>query len=159
LAPDALSSPAVRFHVGRALGLIAQHAVVLERVSAAELAPLFACAALLAGAQVPAGLPNPAEGLLRDVTRAVGRKDRKSLALQASRFGFEPFDLEAWRTATLRAADRFGLFVCGDPAAAALAIAGGAPSVPGSPAAVDLLGFALGDRYPSLRRAVEGGDR
>jgi hypothetical protein len=159
LAPDALSSPALRFHVGRALGLIAQHVVVLERVSAVELAPLFACAALLAGAQVPVGLPMPAESLLRDVTRAVGRKDRKSLALQASRFGFEAFDLDAWRTATLRAADRFGLFVSGDPAAAAAEIAGGAQAVPGSPVAIDLLGFALGDRYAALRRAVEGGDR
>ncbi len=159
LAPDAPSWPVLRFHVGRALGLIAQHAVVLERVSAADLAPLFACAALLAGAQVPAGLPEPEESLLRDVTRALGRKDRKSLALQASRFGFEPFDLGGWRTATLRAADRFGLFVCGDPAAAAAEIAGSAQAVPGNPAAVDLLGFALGDRYPALRRAVEGGDR
>ena len=159
LGPDAPSWAVLRFHVGRALGLIAQNAVVLERTSAAELAPLFACAALLAGAEVPAGLSMPAESLLRDVTRAVGRKDRKSLALQASRFGFEPFNLEAWRTATLRAADRFGLFVCGDPAAAAAAIAGGAQAVPGSPAAVDLLGFALGERYPALRRAVEGGDR
>ncbi len=159
LASDALSSPALRFHVGRALGLIAQQAVVLERTTAAQLAPLFACAALLAGGQVPAGLPAPGEGLLRDVTRAVGRKDRKSLTLQASRFGFEPFDLEAWRTATLRAANRFGLLVCGDPAQAAVAIAGGAQAVSGNPAAVDLLGFALGDRYPPLRRAVEGGDR
>jgi tetratricopeptide (TPR) repeat protein len=159
LASDALSSPALRFHVGRALGLIAEHAVVLERTSAADLAPLFSCAALLAGAQIPAGLPKPTESLLRDVTRAVGRKDRKSLALQASRFGFEPFDLEAWRTATLRAADRFGLFVCGDPAAAAVAIAGGPKAVPGNPIALDLLGFALGERYAALRRTVEGGDR
>ena len=159
LAAEALSSPALRFHVGRALGLIAQHAVVLERTSAAELAPLFACAALLAGGQVPAGLSTPEEGLLREVTRAVSRKDRKSLALQASRFGFEPFELEAWRAATVRAADWFGLFVCGDPAQAAAAIAGGAQAVAGNPAAIDLLGFALGDRYPALRRAVEGGER
>jgi len=104
-------------------------------------------------------LSSPEEGLLREVTRAVSRKDRKSLALQASRFGFEPFELEAWRTATVRAADRFGLFVCGDPAQAAAAIAGGAQAVAGNPAAIDLLGFALGDRYPALRRAVEGGER
>jgi len=159
LASDVLSSPALRFHVGRALGLMAARAVVLERTRAADLAPLFSCAALLAGAQVPAGLPNPTESLLRDVTRALGRKDRKSLTLQASRFGFEPFDLEAWRTATLRAADRFGLFVCGDPAAAAVAIAGGAQAVPANPAALELLGFALGERYSALRRAVEGGAR
>jgi hypothetical protein len=159
LASDALSSPALRFHVGRSLGLIAQHAVLLERTSAGQLAPLFACAALLAGGAVSVGFSEPEESLLREVTRALGRKDRKSLALQASRFGFEPFDLEAWRTATLRAADRFGLLVCGDPAQAAVAIAGAGPAVPGNAAARDLLGFALGDRYPALRRAVEGGER
>jgi tetratricopeptide (TPR) repeat protein len=159
LNAESLSSPALRFHVGRALGLIAARAVVLERAGAADLAPLFSCAAMLAGAAVPAGLPKPTENLLRDVTRAVGRKDRKALALQASRFGFERFDLEAWRTAMLRAADRFGLLVLGDPALAAAAIAGGAKAVPGNPAAVDLLGFALGDRYPALRRAVEGAGR
>ena len=88
-----------------------------------------------------------------------GRKDWKSLALQASRFGFEPFELEAWRTATLRVADRFGLLVCGDPAEAAAAIAGAAQAVSGNPAATDLLGFALGDRFAALRRAIEGAER
>jgi len=113
----------------------------------------------VAGAPVPAGLPTPAENLLRDVTRALGRKDRKALALQASRFGFEPFDLESWRMATLRAADRFGLLVAGDPAQASAVLAGGVRALPGSLAALDLLGFALGERYPALRRAVEGGAR
>ena len=159
LNAEAVSSPVLRFHVGRALGLIAARAVVLERTEAADLAPLFSCAAVLAGAPVPAGLPQPPENLLREVTRALGRKDRKALALQASRFGFERFDLEAWRTATLRAADRFGLFLIGDPALAAAAVAGGTKAVPGNAAALHLLGFALGDRYPALRRAVEGGAR
>ena len=156
IGAEALASPNLRFQVGRALGLIAARAVVLERVAAAELAPLFSCAALLAGVPVPAGLPKPSETLLRDVTRAVGRKDRKALTLQASRFGFEPFDLEAWRTAMLRAADRFGLLVAGDPALTAVAIAGGRQAVGTSPAARDLLGFALGERYPILRRSIEG---
>src|SRR6185312_5469979 len=89
LGPEALASPHLRFHVGRALGLIAAGAVVLPRAQADDLAPLFACAALLAGASVPAGLPKPSESLLRDVTRVVGRKDRKALTLQASRFAFE----------------------------------------------------------------------
>ena len=35
-----------------------------------ELAPLFACAALLAGVALPAGLPKPSDELLRAVTRA-----------------------------------------------------------------------------------------
>jgi cellulose synthase operon protein C len=159
LKADALSSPALRFHVGRALAVLAGRSAVLERTSAAELAPLYAAAALVAGAPVPAGLPTPSETLLRDVTRAVGRRDRKALALQASRFGFEPFNLEAWRAATLRAADRFGLLVAGDPAAAAAVLAGGPRAVAGNPAALDLLAFALGERYPMLRRAVEGAAR
>jgi tetratricopeptide (TPR) repeat protein len=156
LRADALGSPALRFHVGRALGAIAARSTVLERATAADLAPLFAAAAILAGAPVPAGLPTPEEGLLREVSRAVGRRDRKALALQASRFGFEPFDLEAWRTATLRAADRFGLLVAGDPAQAAAALAGGVRAVAGNAAALALLGFAVGESYPTLRRAVEG---
>jgi hypothetical protein len=159
LRADALGSPTLRFHVGRALGAIAARSTVLERASAPDLAPLFAAAAVVAGAPVPAGLPAPPESLLREVTRALGRKDRKALALQASRFGFEPFDLPAWRTATLRAGDRFGLLVAGDPAAAAAALAGGARAVAGNLAALDLLGFALGESYPALRRAVEGAAR
>ena len=159
LRADALASPALRFHVGRALGAIAARGAVLPRASAAELAPLFAAAAVVAGAPVPVGLPPPPETLLRDVSRAVGRKERKALALQASRFGFEPFDLEAWRTATLRAADRFGLLLAGDPAQAAIALAGGVRSVAGNVAALDLLGFAVGERYPALRWAVEGEGR
>lgn len=159
LRADALGSPLLRFYVGRALGAIAARSTVLERASAADLAPLYAAAAVVAGAPVPAGLPTPPETLLREVTRAVGRKDRKALALQASRFGFEPFDLPAWRTAALRAADRFGLLVGGDPAQAAVALAGGARAVSSSLPALDLLGFALGESYPTLRRAVEGAAR
>ena len=143
---------ATRFHVGRALGLLAQRATVLEWANADDLAPLFACAAIVAGVAPPPGLPKPTESFLRDVTRAIGRKDRKALTLQASRFGFEAFDLGAWREAVLRAADRFGLFVAGDPALAAIAVAGGAKAVAGSAVALDLLSFVLSDRYPALKR-------
>ena len=156
LGPEALASPHLRFHAGRALGLIAGGAVVLPRAQAEDLAPLFACAALLAGASVPAGLPKPSESLLREVTRVVGRKDRKALTLQASRFAFERFDLAAWRSAVLRATERFGLLVAGDPAQAAVALAGSARGVPANPAALELLGFALSARYPVLRRAIGG---
>jgi Tfp pilus assembly protein PilF len=154
LAAGALTSVELRFHVGRALGLLAQRAAVLERVEAADLAPLFACAAVLAGAAPPPGLPAPPDDLLRDVTRAIGRKDRKALALQASRFAFEAFDLGAWRAGVLGAADRFGLLVAGDPATAALAIAGEASAIAQNPRALDLIRFALGGRYPALKRAA-----
>jgi tetratricopeptide (TPR) repeat protein len=153
LAAGRLADPETRFHVGRALGLLAQRATVLERASADELAPLYACAAILAGAAPPDELTRPSDGLLRDVTRALGRKDRKALTLQASRFAFERFDLDGWRQGALRAADRFGLLVAGDPALAAIALAGGASAVPSDEAALDLIRFALGDRYPALRRA------
>jgi tetratricopeptide (TPR) repeat protein len=151
---EAATSVATRFQVGRALGLLVQRATVLEQAGADDLAPLFACAAILAGVAPPTGLPHPTETLQRDVTRAIGRKDRKALALQASRFPFEIFDLPAWRAAVLGAANRFGLLVVGDPALAAIAIAGGAQAVASSPAALELLAFALGDRYPALQRAA-----
>jgi tetratricopeptide (TPR) repeat protein len=154
LAAGSLTTATTRFEVGRALGLLAQRATVLERASAGDLAPLFACAAILAGAAPPSGLPKPTEGLLREVTRAISRKNRKALTLQASRFGFEALDLGAWREAVLRAASRFGLLVVGDPALAAIAQAGGSTAVPGSPMALDLVRFALGDRYPALKRAA-----
>ncbi|HZL18393.1 MAG TPA: hypothetical protein VFG23_11680 [Polyangia bacterium] len=151
---EAATSMATRFQVGRALGLLVQRATVLEQAGGDDLAPLFACAAILAGVAPPAGLPRPTETLQRDVIRAIGRKDRKALALQASRFPFEIFDLAAWRAAVLGAANRFGLLVVGDPALAAIAIAGGAQAVASSPAALELLAFALGDRYPALQRAA-----
>jgi tetratricopeptide (TPR) repeat protein len=154
ISGEAPTSMATRFQVGRALGLLVQRATVLEQAGADDLAPLFACAAILAGVAPPVGLPPPTETLQRDVARAIGRKDRKALALQASRFPFETFDLAAWRAAVLGAANRFGLLVVGDPALAAIAVAGGAQAVANSPAALELLAFALGDRYPALQRAA-----
>jgi tetratricopeptide (TPR) repeat protein len=162
LSANVPNSLATRFQVGRALGLLAQRATVLERVGPEELAPLFGCAALLAGVALPAGLPKPADELLRTVTRAIGRKQRKALTLQASRFNFEKYDLPAWHEGVLRTADRLGLMLAGDVAASALALVGGgietgaasAADVATDPAALDLLRFALGEQYPLLRKGV-----
>jgi len=162
LGASAENSLATRFHVGRALGILAQRATVLERVGPEELAPLFGCAALLAGVTLPAGLPQPSEELFRAVARAIGRKQRKAITLQASRFNFEKYDLNAWHEGVLRTADRLGLMLAGDVAASALALVGGvAPSQPPSPtevatnpAALDLLRFALGEQYPQLRKGT-----
>src|SRR4029079_4386161 len=93
------------------LGLLIQHATVLERASAEELAPLYACAAVVVGVPPPPGLPKTDEETLRAASRSINRKDRKALALQASRFGFETFDLPAWHEAVLRTADRLRFVV------------------------------------------------
>jgi hypothetical protein len=162
LAANVENSLAIRFEVGRALGILALRATVLERVGPDELAPLFSCAALLAGVALPAGLPKPSDELLRAVTRAIGRKQRKALTLQASRFNFEKYDLAGWHEGVLRTADRLGLMLAGDVAASALAVAvGPLPSRPPSaadvatnPVALDLLRFALGEPYAVLRREV-----
>jgi tetratricopeptide (TPR) repeat protein len=157
LGAGAENSLATRFHVGRAVGLLLQRATVFDRAGAEELAPLFACAALLAGVSLPAGLPQPPDELLRSVTRAVGRKQRKAITLQASRFNFEKYDVAAWHEGVLRTADRVGLMLCGDVAASALALVGGGASateVATNPAALDLLRFALGEQYPALRKGA-----
>jgi len=163
LTVGAENSLATRFQVGRALGILALRATVLERVGPEDLAPVFASAAVLAGVGATVGLPKPSEELLRTVTRAVRRKQRKALTLQASRFPFEKMDLAAWHEGVLRTADRLGLMMAGDVAASALALAGGAaanlgavsPSqVATNPAALDLLRFALGEQYASLRKGV-----
>ncbi len=142
------------FSAARAVALLALRAGPLDRKPAADLAPLFSCAAVLAGGAVPKKLPKPSEGMLRDVGRFLSRKDRKALMLQASRFGFETLDLEAWRAAVLRVADRFALIVVDDPAGAAVARAGGVAAVAGDAAARELLAFALSETYVAARRAA-----
>jgi len=166
LAPEVEEMAEAPFHVGRALGVLVQRATVLERVSADDVAPLFACAAIAAGVPPPAGLPKPSEELLRTVMRGIGRKEKKALMLQASRFAFESFDLVAWHEGVLRTADRLGLMMAGDVAEAAQALAGGeaaagdhpsapAASVATSPAALDLVRYALSEQYAALRRSVD----
>jgi hypothetical protein len=163
-APPALlldaSAPgdALTFSAARAVGLLALRAGALDGTSADDIAPLFSCAAVLAGGAIPKRLPKPSETLLRDVGRLLDRKDRKALALQASRFGFEPLDLEGWQAAVLRVADRFALLVTGDPARAAIVVAGSPAAVGASPAARELLGFALSDTYVAARRAAGYGE-
>jgi hypothetical protein len=114
---------ATRFHVGRALGMLRASAAVLDRVEPAALAPLFACAAVTAGAAPPVELGRPDERTERVVGRTMSRRDRKALVLQASRFGFESIDPARWGLAVRRTADRLGLLLAGDLAAATRAAA------------------------------------
>jgi cellulose synthase operon protein C len=115
--------PSTRFHVGRALGMLRVQAAVLERVEASGLAPLFACAALTAGAALPSEVPRPDEATLRAVGKAMSRRDRKALTLQSSRFGFESIDPARWVHAVRRTADRLGLLLAGDVGVSARAAA------------------------------------
>ncbi len=161
LLGEGANSLATRFQVGRALGLLAQRATVLERVGPEDLAPMFSCAALMAGVALPPGLPEPSAELMRAVTRAVGRKQRKAITLQASRFNFEKYDFAAWHEGVLRTADRLGLMLAGDVAASALALVSGAAGraasateVATNPAALDLLRFALSEQYAHLRKGA-----
>jgi hypothetical protein len=108
-----------RFLVGRALGMLRAEAAVLDRVEPAALAPLYASAALAAGAALPGELPRPDERTEKVVGKVMSRRDRKALMLQASRFGFESVDPARWGLAVRRTADRVGLLMAGDVAAAA----------------------------------------
>jgi tetratricopeptide (TPR) repeat protein len=112
-----------RFLVGRALGMLRARAAVLDRVDPAALGPLFACAALTAGAALPAELQRPDDATERTVGKVMTRRDRKALTLQSSRFGFESVEPSRWGLAVRRTADRLGLLLAGDVAAAARAAA------------------------------------
>jgi tetratricopeptide (TPR) repeat protein len=112
-----------RFLVGRALGMLRARAAVLDRVDPAALGPLFACAALTAGAALPAELQRPDDATERTVGKVMTRRDRKALTLQSSRFGFESVEPSRWGLAVRRTADRLGLLLAGDVAAAVRAAA------------------------------------
>jgi tetratricopeptide (TPR) repeat protein len=114
---------ATRFLVGRALGMLRARAAVLDRVEPSALGPLFACAAMTVGASPPVELGRPDDVTERIVGKVMSRRDRKALVLQASRFGFESIEPARWGHAVRRTADRLGLLLAGDLAAAARAAA------------------------------------
>ncbi|HXI55886.1 MAG TPA: hypothetical protein VNO55_07490, partial [Polyangia bacterium] len=155
-----------RFRFGRALGLLRQRATVLDRLGAGgesdDLRHLFLAAGAIAGASGGAG-PGAAApaATVKALGKVLSRKDRKTLTLQASRFAFEASDVEAWRRGTLGTADRLGLVISGDVAAAARVAANahgvvvGATELRASSSAMELLRFALDVAYLELR--VEAG--
>ena len=163
-APTGMDGGTSPFAVGRAFGLLRFRASTAARLSAQALQAIFDAAAVIAGA--PANVPGVArapEAQVKALGRALARKERKALALQASRFGFEVIDAAAWQSSLLRGADRLGLVLAGDARAAA--IAAGRFTTPPSPAelrhsaaATALVRFALGESYLIARReAGQGG--
>jgi hypothetical protein len=103
--------------------MLRARAAVLDRVEPSALGPLFACAALTAGAVPPVELGRPDDATERVVGKVMSRRDRKALVLQSSRFGFESIEPSRWGHAVRRTADRLGLLLAGDLAASARAAA------------------------------------
>jgi hypothetical protein len=156
--------PGSRFRVGRALALLRQQATVLDRISLPDLEMAFAAAGWLAAEQ-----PHPRidtatlKATAKRLARALSRRDIKSLESYEEAFSGGHVDVRAWKEAVLRTADRFGLLVGADLAVALRILAGGkagtgtgpvSPADLRAPASLDLVFFALGDRYRTLRREV-----
>jgi len=164
------------FSVAQALALLRQRATPLLRIAPDDLQTLFLAAGVIAagpgsgpaadlgGALADApGLAASVAAQTKTLNKVLGRKERKALALQASRFGFERVEARAWQHAVLQAADRFGLVVGGDVIAAVRAVArlpqagpitASIETLGGNPAVVDLARFALSEDYLALRREV-----
>jgi hypothetical protein len=157
--------PAARFRVGRTLFLLAQRAASVERLSVGQLDEIVRAAALLAGGRPPGVDPVALKARTKSLGKAMGRRELRALETMRARLETEPLDAMAWRGAVLRGADRFGLLVAGDLAACLRVqggIAGGGVSSSGDgrpadlrrPECVELVRFALDDRYAALRREV-----
>jgi hypothetical protein len=153
-----LGGASARFRFGRALALLRQRASVLDRLPTDGLRYIFLAAGALAGAPPPTDADAAALApVVKGLGKALARKDRKTLALQASRFAFEATDVEAWRRAVLGTADRLGLVIAGDVATAARVVAAGPGGVVDaawlqtSEAAIDLVRFGLDGAYLELR--------
>jgi tetratricopeptide (TPR) repeat protein len=158
-AAASASAGAAPFWFGRALGLLRYRATAVARLSAAELHTIFLAAGSIAGAASTTP-ETSASGLaveVKTLSKALGRKERKALALQASRFGFERIDATNWQRAILRTADRLGLVLGGDVRAAVGALSGSADrasvaELRRDEAVVDLVRFAISDTYLALRQ-------
>lgn len=158
-----------RFRVGRALVLLREDAVALERISVIELEDLFADAAVVAGVPVSSARLSESSaapggsrrGRSRALAKAMSRKARKALERQAPRFTVEPIDAAGFRAAVLATADRFGLIMAGDIGTAVQVVTRRARSsddaaltsadVAGEERAMALIRFALSDDYLTLR--------
>jgi hypothetical protein len=153
----------VRFRVGRALSLLQDRALMFDTRTSEELATLFAAAAVVAGASAPGTerAVSDVAGYAKNMQRLMGRKERKALELEASRFGFEGVDGAAFHAAVLATADRLGLVLAGSIEVAVRVICGEtAPSlaqIAASPRAAELLRFALSEDYLALRRDADEG--
>lgn len=145
-----------RFRVGRGLALMWQRATTIDRRSSAELELLVHAAGALAGANLGTGFdPTVLKAASKNLSKHLARKDSKGLAVFGPRFAAELLDVADWRAGMVRAANRFGLLAAGDVTLALRSLLG--QTSPGLAAlrsvdALDLIRFALSERYGVLRR-------
>jgi tetratricopeptide (TPR) repeat protein len=160
LAGDAAS----RFRAGRALFVLRQRAAVVVRLPPEAIDEVLQAAAVLTGARVP-GMDNPAlRARAKALSKALPRKELRALEAFRPRVESERLDPTSWLAAVRRGADRFGLLVAGDLAACLRVMTGvGEPTTAElrRPPTLELIRFALDDRYAALRRdvGVSAGER
>jgi hypothetical protein len=146
--------PASRFRAGRALFLLHQRAATVERLPMAQLEEILWGAAMLSGARPPGVDAGALKARAKTLGKGMGRREQKALEGYRARLEGEPLDAGLWRAAVGRGADRFGLLVSGDAGAALRAVAGrgdGGLDLR-RPECLELVRFALDERYANLRR-------
>jgi tetratricopeptide (TPR) repeat protein len=152
---------AARFRVGRALALLHDRTVIFDRIADVDVDGLLVAAGVLAGASSPEPQSQIVDfdARVKALGKALSRKDRRTLELEASRFGFESIDGARFRHSALTSADRLGLVLAGD-VAVSVRVAAGLDAEAGSslpPAAIaadrralELIRFALSEDYLRL---------
>jgi len=146
--------PASRFRAGRALYLLHQRSATVERVPMAQLDEILWGAAMLSGARPPGIDAGALKARVKNLGKAMGRKETRALEGYRARLESERLDGTAWRAAVVRGADRFGLLVSGDAGAAlrVLSSRGEGGTDLRRPECLELARYALDERYVSLRR-------
>jgi hypothetical protein len=152
--------PVSRFRVGRSLALLRECATMLDRIAPDELNLIWNAALYLADpSSFDRVRPPYDQETLRVASRKLGkvlsRRELKNVEGYALALEQITLDVPAWRNAVLRTANRFGLLVSGDLAAALRAL-----SQRSAPSRQDLLGaacqdliqFAFSDRFATVRR-------
>lgn len=150
--------PGARFRAGRALFLLRQRAAAIERLSPVQLADLLLAGAHLAGAR-PTNVSDAAalKARIKSLSKGMARKELKAIESYRGRFETEPLGVEDWRAGILRGADRFGLLMAGDLAMALRVQTGRGEPTPEDlrrPDCLDLIRFAMSDRYAQVRREL-----
>ncbi len=150
------------FAVGRALALVARGEQLLWRLSSREVQVVLAVATRVAVPGFGVGVANESflDERARALERQLGRRQRRALEAAAERYAAgPPVDVEAWREAAVRTANRVAGVGCDDLVAAVGVLAGdgphrGARVLERAPDAADLVRRWVTHEAVALRRAA-----
>lgn len=158
-----LETNGARFLLGRAVAQLRDRTGTLAELRPDELTMFFAAAAGIAGvnpappalAAIAADAPAAVDQRHKQLSKHLGRREKKNLALVAGRFS-EIGDPLAWREAAISTASRAGLLLSGDVAVAldVLDVGRGGRSLVDEQPVLDLLAWAAGDAHLALRKAL-----